>query len=94
MDEILAGALLDLTVSQGDQGLLEHMDGMQGAGKKQNRGAKVWQGADDSRTGGKYVPVMKKSKNEPVDVQNARWLASKQRKMAAKEEAEKSVSQS
>lgn len=92
MDEILAGALLDLTVSQGDQSLIEHMDGKQGAGKKQSRGAKVWLGADEARVGGRYIPVMQKSKNEPVEVQNAKWLASKERKMAAKEEATKSES--
>ncbi|CAI7610092.1 unnamed protein product [Penicillium pancosmium] len=92
MDEILAGALLDLTVGQGDQSLTEHIDIKHGTGKKQNRGAKVWQGADDTRTGGKYVPVMKKTRNEPVEVQNAKWLASKERKMAAKEAAEQSAS--
>lgn len=93
MDEILAGALLDLTVQQGDQTLIEQMESKQGSGKKQSRGVKIWQGAEDTRTGGKYVPVMKKSRNEPVEVQNARWLASKQRKMAAKEAAEQSISQ-
>jgi hypothetical protein len=35
---------------------------------------------------------MKKNKNEPVEVQNAKWLASKERKMAAKEAAEQSAS--
>jgi tRNA pseudouridine38/39 synthase len=72
--------------------LIEHIDIKHGTGKKQNRGAKIWQGADDTRTGGKYVPVMKKNKNEPVEVQNAKWLASKERKMAAKEAAEQSAS--
>lgn len=86
IDEILAGALLDLTVSQGDRSVIEHMDGKQGASKKQSRGAKVWYGADEARVGGKYVPVMQKAKTDPVDVQNARWLVSKQRKTAAKEQ--------
>lgn len=86
IDEILAGALLDLTVSQGDQSVIQHMDGKQGASKKQSRGAKVWLGADEARVGGKYVPVMQKAKTDPVEVQNARWLVSKQRKTAAKEQ--------
>ncbi|KAJ5103561.1 hypothetical protein N7532_004090 [Penicillium argentinense] len=88
MDEILAGALLDLTVSQGDQSM-DNIFGKQGLTKKQCRGAKVWLGSDEARVGGKYIPVMQKPKLDPVPVQNARWLASKQRKMAAKEEAEK-----
>ncbi|KAJ5492886.1 hypothetical protein N7539_001632 [Penicillium diatomitis] len=84
MDEILAGALLDLVVSQGDRSIMSQMDAMQGARKKQSRGAKIWLGGDDARTGGKYVPVLQKSKTEAVDVRNAKWLAAKQRKDAVK----------
>lgn len=86
IDEVLAGALLDLTVSQGDQGLTQQLDGMQGVSKKQSRGAKVWYGANEARVGGKYVPVMQKAKMDPVEVQNAKALALKRRKMAAKEQ--------
>lgn len=86
IDEVLAGALLDLTVSQGDQSLVQQLDGKQGVSKKQSRGAKVWHGANEARVGGKYVPVMQKSKMDTVEVQNARGLALKQRKMAAKEQ--------
>lgn len=88
IDETLAGALLDLTVSQGDQSLVQSLDGNQGTSKKHSRGAKVWCGSDAARIGGKYVPVMQKTKMDSVPVQNARWLAAKQRKMAAKEEQE------
>ncbi|KAJ5439622.1 uncharacterized protein N7458_010620 [Penicillium daleae] len=84
MDEILAGALLDLVVSQGDHSMVTKMDGKQGTGKKQSRGAKIWLGGDDARTGGRYVPVLQKSKTESVDVRNAKWLAAKQRKDAIK----------
>lgn len=89
IDEILAGALLDLTASQGDQSMIQDMDGKAGSGKKKSRGAKVWLGADEARLGGKYVPVMRKQKMETVDVQNARWLVTKQRKIARIQEAEK-----
>ncbi|KAJ5174575.1 uncharacterized protein N7482_000452 [Penicillium canariense] len=85
MDEILAGALLDLAVSQGDQSLVQDMEGKQGTSKKQSRGVKIWLGADEARIGGKYVPVMKKAKTEAVEVRNAKWLAAKQRKEANKE---------
>lgn len=88
IDEILAGALLDLTVSQGGQSTIQNMDGKAGSGKKQSRGAKVWLGADEARLGGKYIPVMQKRKMETVDVQNARWLVTKQRKIARIQEAE------
>ncbi len=84
MDEILAGALLDLVVSQGDHSLMTQMDGKQGSGKKQSRGAKIWLGGDEARTGGKYVPVLQKAKTDAVDVRNAKWLAAKQRKDAIK----------
>jgi tRNA pseudouridine38/39 synthase len=84
MDEILAGALLDLVVSQGDHTLVTKMDGKQGAGKKQSRGAKIWLGGDEARTGGRYVPVLQKAKTEAVDVRNAKWLEAKQRKNAIK----------
>lgn len=88
IDEILAGSLLDLTVSQGDHSL-QDMEGKAGSGKKQSRGAKIWLGADEARTGGRYTPVMQKNKMEPVETQNARWLVAKQRKTAAKaQEAE------
>ncbi|KAJ5692920.1 hypothetical protein N7462_002343 [Penicillium macrosclerotiorum] len=84
MDEILAGALLDLVVSQGDQSLMQNMDGKQGSSKKKSRGAKVWLGANEARVGGNYVPVMKKNKLETVEVQNAKWLVAKERKTALK----------
>ncbi|KAJ5735297.1 uncharacterized protein N7483_000422 [Penicillium malachiteum] len=87
IDEILAGALLDLTVSQGTNSIIDHMDGKRGSGKKTSRGAKVWLGDNDARVGGRYVPVSKKGRTEPVEVQNARWMVSKQRKLARKQEA-------
>lgn len=84
MDEILAGALLDLAVSQGNQSV-ENMDdkwGNPGSSKKANRGAKIWYGANDCNVGGKYVPVNEKVKMETVEVQNAKGLQAKQRRLA------------
>ncbi|KAJ5155917.1 hypothetical protein N7492_008720 [Penicillium capsulatum] len=88
IDEVLAGALLDLAVGQGDQSTIPDMDGKAGSSKKQSRGAKVWLGADEARLGGKYVPVMQKRKMDTVDAQNAKWLVAKQRKTARLQEAE------
>jgi len=85
IDEVLAGALLDLTVSQGNQSQVQNLEGKQGTNKKQSRGVKVWYGANEARLGGKYVPISQKDKLDPVEVQNARWLVSKERKMASKE---------
>ncbi|KAE8356545.1 pseudouridine synthase [Aspergillus coremiiformis] len=81
IDEILAGTLLDLAVSQGDQGIVNGT--VKGdKNEQQKRGQKVFYGANESRTGGQYIPVMQKRKLDPVTVQNARWLAVKQRKTA------------
>ncbi|KAE8380982.1 pseudouridine synthase [Aspergillus bertholletiae] len=79
IDEILAGTLLDLAVSQGDQGIVngEAKDVKDG---QQKRSQKVFYGANEPRMGGQYIPVMQKRKTDPVEVQNARWLAAKQRK--------------
>lgn len=88
IDEVLAGALLDLTVAQGDNRIIQEMDSKQGAARKHARGAKVWMGANGSRTGGKYVPVLQKSTTDTVEARNARGLVTKQRKLARKQEAE------
>ncbi|KAF9893146.1 hypothetical protein FE257_012557 [Aspergillus nanangensis] len=77
IDEILAGSLLDLAISQGDQRVVR---GESIAAEQKNKGQKVFYGANTPRTGGPYIPVMQKRKLELVEVQNAKWLASKQRK--------------
>ncbi|GES61859.1 pseudouridylate synthase 3 [Aspergillus terreus] len=79
IDEILAGSLLDLAISQGDQNIGKSEFS---ASEIKNRGQKVFYGANEARTGGPYIPIMEKRKLDPVEVQNARWLASKQRRTA------------
>ncbi|KAJ5749267.1 uncharacterized protein N7511_010963 [Penicillium nucicola] len=96
IDEILAGALLDLTVSQGDQSAAQNTGGEllnHGNSKKSNKGAKIWVGGNETRPHGKYVPVNEKGKMDTVEVQNARGLVSKQRKLASKEEAAAKLAQ-
>ncbi|PYH40250.1 pseudouridine synthase DEG1 [Aspergillus saccharolyticus JOP 1030-1] len=82
IDEILAGTLLDLAVSQGDRSIVTD-GGVNPVWERKNRGQKVFLGDNESRTGGDYIPVMQKRKTELVEVQNARWLAAKQRKTEA-----------
>jgi tRNA pseudouridine38/39 synthase len=96
IDEFLAGALLDLTVSQGDQSAAQNTGGESlnhGVSKKSNKGAKIWVGGNETRPHGKYVPVNEKGKMDTVEVQNARGLVSKQRKLANKEEAAAKLAQ-
>ncbi|KAI9934313.1 hypothetical protein MW887_005387 [Aspergillus wentii] len=86
MDEILASSLIDLAVSQGDQSIISQGGFRQGSSAKQNRGQKLFTGGDEPRVGGKYIPVMQKRKVESVEVLNAKWLATKQRKIAKKQD--------
>ncbi|KAF7586578.1 hypothetical protein BBP40_008652 [Aspergillus hancockii] len=79
IDEILAGTLLDLAVSQGDQSIVKG-EAIATKDEQQKRGQKVFYGANEPRIGGQYIPVMQKRKTDAVEVQNARWLAAKQRK--------------
>ena len=85
IDEVLAGALLDLSISQGDQTIV-HKEAENAVAEMQKRGQKLFHGGHIVRTGGQYVPVLQKRKSETVEAQNARWLASKQRKTASQGE--------
>ncbi|KAJ9261456.1 hypothetical protein DTO212C5_8324 [Paecilomyces variotii] len=84
IDEVLAGALLDLAVSQGDQSIIQ--DGPNAV--KPSRSQKVFYGGNEARAGGKYVPVMKRRKLDAVEVQNARYLASRERRTERNQGAE------
>ncbi|KAE8149733.1 pseudouridine synthase [Aspergillus avenaceus] len=84
IDEILAGVLLDRAVSQGDQTIFD-VDDETAQVARHHRGQRVFYGANEPKGGGPYVSVMQKRKGDLPAVQNARWLAAKQRKIAAKE---------
>ncbi|KAL5336092.1 pseudouridine synthase [Aspergillus crustosus] len=83
MDEILAGALLDLALEQGDQNVLGGANIKNIQREIQNKLQRVFVGGNEGKAGGKYVPLMQKRKIEAVEVLNARWLATKQRKLEA-----------
>lgn len=71
IDEILAGSLLDQLVSQGGNG---HMTPSE---FKPPQSQKVFYGGNETRLGGKYIPVMERRKLDTVEVQNAKYLANK-----------------
>ncbi|KAL2818931.1 pseudouridine synthase [Aspergillus granulosus] len=85
IDEILAGALLDLVVKQGDQSSAQFTNFKNIEREINGRGKKVFNGANEAKIGGKYIPLMQKRKIEAVEVLNSRYLAAKQRKMEGKE---------
>lgn len=90
IDEILAGALLDLVVSKGNQSIEQRDEQLKissSSGKKSKRGSKTWYGGNDCVVGGKYTPVDKKPKMETVESQNAKGLRAKQRKLERDEAA-------
>lgn len=77
MDEILAGALLDLVMTKGDQNAIH--DGRSEIPElaKAKNAPKVYQGGDDARSISQ-APVLERKRSEPVEVRNAKWLAAKQ----------------
>lgn len=75
MDEILAGSLLDLASGQGSPDFIQ-----KGPPKKPFKSHKIFFGGDDGKLSGTYIPVMQKRTTETPDVQNARYLASRERK--------------
>lgn len=80
VDEILAGSLLELAASQGDQSAVHRWGLGDGGWEKKHRGQKVFIGSDEPRMGGRYLPIMQRRKMDLIEDQNARWLAARQRK--------------
>ncbi|KAG5301631.1 pseudouridylate synthase [Histoplasma ohiense] len=73
IDEILAGELLDLAVSQGDRSALTRGGFSDSTRDLQNRSQKVFCGGNEGKFGGKYVPLMQRRRLDPVEVINARY---------------------
>ncbi|KAL6245023.1 pseudouridine synthase deg1 [Rhinocladiella similis] len=76
MKEIIAGSLLDLTIVQGDGSSMRR-----GAQKDINhppgRSQKLFQGGDNARIAGKYVPVMQKPRMDTLHALNAKFANGK-----------------
>lgn len=75
IDEILAGSLLDLAAGQGSPSFIQNE-----LPAKPFKSQKIFFGGDDGKLGGVYVPVMQKGRTATVEVQNARYLASRERR--------------
>ncbi|PNS14988.1 tRNA pseudouridine(38-40) synthase [Sphaceloma murrayae] len=72
IDEVLAGSLIDLVAEQGRQTSLPER-----VGGEERRSQRVFDGGNDPRPVGKYVPVMKKERMEHFQDLNARWRQKK-----------------
>jgi tRNA pseudouridine38/39 synthase len=77
MKEILAGSLLDLAIGQGDGSALQR-GSQRNSNRPPSRSQKVFQGADNARLGGRYIPVMQKPKMDPLHRLNAKWANGRQ----------------
>ncbi|ODH49435.1 tRNA pseudouridine(38-40) synthase [Paracoccidioides brasiliensis] len=73
IDEILAGELLDLAVSQCDRSALSRGGFKNATPDLENRSQKVFYGGNEGKFGGKYVPVMERRKLDTVEAINARY---------------------
>lgn len=72
IDEVLAGSLADLVASQGRLSSLPERSGAEG-----RRSQRVFDGGNDPRPTGTYVPVMRKERMEHFEVLNARYREKK-----------------
>jgi tRNA pseudouridine38/39 synthase len=75
MDEVLAAQLLDLVSKQGANE--PDVEPLSQPEIKENQ--RVFEGHDQAFPRGKYVPVLQRSRMDPVDEINARWAAKKGR---------------
>ncbi|OJD11279.1 tRNA pseudouridine(38-40) synthase [Emergomyces pasteurianus Ep9510] len=88
IDEILAGELLDLAVSQGDRSALAWGGFKNFIPDLENRSQKVFYGGNEGKFGGKYVPLMERRRLDPVEVINARYTKRPGKKAIANGEQE------
>ncbi|RMJ21683.1 hypothetical protein PHISP_07445 [Aspergillus sp. HF37] len=79
MDETLAGALLDLVISKGDQRAVQDGKLKDSEIERSNKQRRIYQGGDKPKITS-HVPVMQQTRTESVEVRNAKWLAGKQHK--------------
>ncbi|OJD24068.1 tRNA pseudouridine(38-40) synthase [Blastomyces percursus] len=86
IDEILAGELLDLAVSQGDKSALTRGGFKNSTPDVENRSQKVFYGGNEGKFGGKYVPLMQRRRLDPVEVINVRYTKRSGKKAIAKVE--------
>jgi tRNA pseudouridine38/39 synthase len=88
IDEILAGNLLNLSVSRGNKSALDRGGFKSSTVDMLPRSQKVFYGGNGAKMGGKYVPVMRKQKMDTVEVLNAKYLSNRQRRAIQDEDDE------
>ncbi|EXJ82829.1 hypothetical protein A1O3_06644 [Capronia epimyces CBS 606.96] len=87
IQELLAGSLLDLVIGQGDGTALHRL--AQGHVEDiSRRSRKVFDGDNNARIAGRYVPLMKKPKMDTLHVQNAKWLTIRKARSEARSQTQ------
>jgi tRNA pseudouridine38/39 synthase len=76
MEETLSGLLLDVVAGQG-KSTLDTFAEEDGGKEGMKAGPRVFDGADVGRAKGKYVPVLQRERQEPVEVVNERYARRK-----------------
>ncbi|KZF25277.1 pseudouridine synthase [Xylona heveae TC161] len=92
IDEVLAGTLLDVMVTQGNTGINRQVGDetvsstSAAVASNKPKSQRVFDGGNSAVLKGVYVPVMQKPRQEPVDVINARYAARKGLNTSIKEQ--------
>lgn len=89
LKEVQIGGLLSLALSQGDNSSLQR-GGFRDPSVTKGRSQKVYEGADKARLAGRYQPLLDRRMMEPLEVLNAKYMASIKgvRRLAKRQEAE------
>lgn len=79
LDEVLTATLLNLVVDQGSRHTID-ISKLANGPRRSRESQRLFTGGNVAKLGGPYVPVLKLRRSDPVEVQNARYLASKKQK--------------
>ncbi|KAI1616693.1 pseudouridine synthase [Exophiala viscosa] len=80
MQEILAGSLLDLAIHQGDGNALRK--GVQiNTPRGPSHSQKVFQGGNEAKSHGRYVPIMQRPRMDSLEAVNAKWAKSRKARL-------------
>lgn len=81
MQEILAGSLLDLAIHTGDGSSLQRAS-QRNTSRGPSQSQKVFQGGNDAKSHGRYVPMMQRPKMDSLEALNAKWADRRTRRDA------------
>jgi len=77
IDEVLAGSLLGIVAEQGRGDAVDADESAQSVATFGTHSTKVFDGGNGARLKGEYVPIMRRERQEDVDVQNKRYAERK-----------------